>query len=168
MLRLLVTFVHVCAAMGIFGAAAIEGASLIELNRASASPTAVQGFALARRVGSIGFALVLLSGMYLAQSVWGWETAWIRVSMLALVVMIVIGATVTRRAMERLRTSTDIGAVYDALVWSFMTRVGILVGIVFLMTVKPPLQESVIAVAAATGIGFLAGRPARRRASRVV
>jgi len=33
--------------MGIFGAAAIEGASIRELHRAGASPTALQGFGLA-------------------------------------------------------------------------------------------------------------------------
>jgi len=167
MVRLFITFVHICAAMGVFGAAAIEGASLLELNRAGASPTAGQGFALARRIGAVAFALILLSGIGLAQTVWGWRTAWINVSMSGIVAMVAIGATVTRRAMERLRTTSADGGAYDALVWSFLTRVGILFGIVFLMTVKPPLQESIIALAAATGAGFLVGRPARRRASRV-
>jgi hypothetical protein len=168
MLRLAVEFIHVCAAMGIFGAAAIEGASVLELNRAGASPTALQGFGLARRLGSISFALILLTGIFLTQTVWGWQIAWISVSMSSIVVMVAIGATVTRRAMARLRgPAPDAAGAYDALVWSFLTRVGILIGIVFLMTVKPPLKESLIAVAAATGAGFLAGLPSgRRRATR--
>jgi hypothetical protein len=163
MLRLLVLFIHICAAMGIFGAAAIEGASLLALNRAGASPTALQGFGLARRLGSLSFALILLSGIFLTQTVWGWQTAWISVAMSSLVVMVLIGATVTRRAMARLRTTPDAIDVRDALVASFLTRAGILIGIVFLMTVKPPLQESLIAISAATGIGFLAGLPSGRR-----
>ena len=65
--------------------------------------------------------------------------------------------------MERLRVASDVGREYNVLVWSFLTRLGILVGIVFLMTVKPPLQPSLIAVTAAAGVGFLAGCPARRR-----
>ena len=99
MIRLLVVFIHVCAAMGMFGAAAIEGASTLELNRAGASPTALQGFALARRLGSLSFALLLLSGIFLTQTVWGWQTAWIQVAMSSIVMMVLIGATVTRRAM---------------------------------------------------------------------
>jgi hypothetical protein len=169
MIRLLVVFIHVCAAMGIFGAAAIEGASILELNRAGASPTALQGFALARRLGSLSFALILLSGIFLTQTVWGWQTAWIQVAMSSIVVMVLIGATVTRRAMTRLRATPVAVDAYQALIWSFLTRAGILIGIVFLMTVKPPLAESVIAMGAATGAGFLAGLPSRRRrASRVV
>ena len=151
--------------MGVFGAVAIEGASLLALNRAGA--TAMPGFALARRVGAISFALVLLSGIFLTQTVWGWETPWIRVAMPGLFGMAAIGAIVTRRAMERLRATADDGGAYDTLVWSFLTRIGILFGIVFLMTVKPPLQESIIALVVATGAGFLVGRPAGRRASRV-
>jgi hypothetical protein len=169
MLRLLVVFIHVCAAMGIFGAAAIEGASVLELNRAGASPTLLQGFALARRLGSISFALILLSGIFLTQTVWGWQTAWVSVSMSSLVVMVLIGATVTSRAMTRLRATPIPVDTYQTLVWSFLTRAGILIGIVFLMTVKPPLTESLIAMGAATGAGFLAGLPSRRRrASRLV
>ena len=163
MLRLLVTFVHVSAAMGVFGATAIEGASLLELNRAGTSPTAPGGFGLAQRAGSISFTLLLLSGIYLTQAVWGWRTAWVDVALLGLVGMGAIDASVTRRAMERLRVASDVGREYNVLVWSFLTRLGILIGIVFLMTVKPPLQPSLIAVAAAAGVGFLAGRPARRR-----
>ena len=163
MLRLLVTFVHVSAAMGVFGATAIEGASLLELNRAGTSPTAPGGFGLAQRAGSISFTLLLLSGIYLTHAVWGWRTAWVDVALLGLVGMGAIDASVTRRAMERLRVASDVGREYNVLVWSFLTRLGILIGIVFLMTVKPPLQPSLIAVAAAAGAGFLAGRPARRR-----
>ena len=150
MVRLLVVFIHVCAAMGMFGAAAIEGASVLELNRAGASPTALQGFALARRLGSLSFAVILLSGMFLTQTVWGWETAWIRVTMASLIVIVLIGATVTRRAMPGLRVTPVAVDTYQALVWSFLTRAGILIGIVFLMTVKPPLAESLIAMGAAT------------------
>src|SRR5262245_47400309 len=168
MIRLLVVFIHVCAAMGIFGAAAIEGASILEVNRAGASPTALRGFALAHRLGSLSFGLILLSGMFLTQTVWGWQTAWIRVAMSSIVVMAVVGATMTRRAMTRLHATSVAVDTYQALVWSFLTRAGILIGIVFLMTVKPPLVESLIAMGAATGAGFLAGLPSRRRASRAV
>jgi hypothetical protein len=167
MLRLAFVFVHVCAAMGIFGAAAIEGASLLQLNRPGGTSVALQGLGLARRLGSLSFALTLLSGMFLTQTVWGWQTSWISVSMSSLVVMVAIGATVTRRAMARLREASDAVGVSEVLVRSFLVRAGILIGIVFLMTVKPPLKESLIAVAAAAGAGFLVGLPSgRRRAVR--
>ena len=39
---------------------------------------------------------------------------------------------------------------------SFVMRASLLIGIVFLMTVKPPLESSLIAMATATGAGLLA------------
>jgi hypothetical protein len=114
----------------IYGSTAIEGSPLLGFSRASGSADAFQGFTLARRLGSISFALSLLSGIFLTQTVWGWQTAWISVSMSSIVVMALIG---------------------------------ILIGIVFLMTVKPLLSEVLIAVGAATGAGLLAGLPSRRR-----
>jgi hypothetical protein len=161
--RLLVVFIHVCAAMGVFGAAAIEGASLLQLNRADGVAVARQGFDLARRIGSLSFVLILLSGLFLTQTVWGWEAAWIRVGMLALIVMVAIGATVNRRAMKHLGTASDAPGIYDVLVRSLLVRAAILIGIVFVMTVKPPLTESLIAIAAAAGAGFLVGLPSGRR-----
>ena len=167
MLRLAFVFVHVCAAMGLFGAAAIEGASLLQLNRPGGTAVALQGLGLARRLGSLSFALTLLSGVFLTQTVWGWQTSWISVAMSSLVVMVAIGAAVTRRAMPRLREASNAVSVSEVLVRSFLVRAGILIGIVFLMTVKPPLKESLIAVAAAAGAGFLVGLPSgRRRAVR--
>ena len=163
MLRLLVVFVHVCGAMGLFGAAAIEGASLLHVNRQGGVAVARQGFALARRVGSLGAALLLLSGLFLTQTVWGWRTAWIDVSMLAFVVMMGIGGSVSRHAMPRLGETSDAAGVREVLVRSFIVRASILIGVVFLMTVKPPLTESLVAVSAAAGIGFLAGLPSGRR-----
>jgi uncharacterized membrane protein SirB2 len=163
MVRLLVVFIHVCAAMGIFGAGAIEGASLLQLHRLGGKPTALDGFGLAQRLGSISFALILLSGIFLTQTTWGWEAAWIRVSMFGLIAMIAIGATVTRRAMARLRVTPDAPGGDSALTRSFLMRLAILVGIVFLMTVKPPLMESLTAMGIAAGAGFLAGLPSGRR-----
>jgi hypothetical protein len=164
MIRLLFLFIHVCAAMGIFGAAAIEGASLVQLHRPGGKPTALDGFGLAQRLGSLSFALILLSGIFLTQTVWGWRTSWISVSMSSLIVMVAIGATVTRRAMARVRATADAPSrVFSALTRSFLVRASILIGIVFVMTVKPPLEGSLIAMAAAAGTGFLAGLPSGRR-----
>jgi hypothetical protein len=51
---------------------------------------------------------------------------------------------------------------------SFIIRASILIGIVFLMTVKPPLAGALIAMATAAGAGMLAavprfGRPTSHR-----
>ena len=143
MLRLLVVFIHVCAAMGIFGAMAIEGAVHLELRGSGDSFSSHPASLVARRLGSLSFVLLLLSGIYLTQTAWGWEAAWIRVAMATLIAVMLIGALAPRAK-------------------SFMLRAAILIGIVFLMTVKPPLSESLIAIAAAAGAGFLVSLPSRR------
>jgi hypothetical protein len=163
MLRLLVVFIHVCGAMGLFGAAAIEGASLLQLHAPGGVTVAMRGFGLARRVGSLSFAFTLASGVALTQAVWGWQAAWIGVALSAIGLMIVIGATTTRRAMGRLQTSGDVSAASASLMSSFVVRTSLLIGIVFLMTVKPPLEESLLAIAAALGVGGLLAIPSKRR-----
>ena len=85
---------------------------------------------------ALSFALTLASGIALTQAVWGWQAAWIGVGLAALGVLIVIGATTSRRAMGRLQASGDASAVAAALTFSFIVRASLLIGIVFLMTVN--------------------------------
>jgi hypothetical protein len=77
-----------------------------------------------------------------------------------------IGAAATGPRIERLRNTLKSDDRRDPLLLaSFIIRTFILVGIVFLMTVKPPLGASLIAMATAAGAGFLAALPCFGRTS---
>jgi hypothetical protein len=89
----------------------------------------------------------------------GWRAAWIDVAFLGLSVTAAIGATTTGPRIARLQTTLNGDDRRDPLLSaSFIMRTSILIGIVFLTTVKPPLEESLIVVATAGGAGFLAAR----------
>jgi hypothetical protein len=80
-----------------------------------------------------------------------------------------IGAATTGPGIARLQNTLNPDQGRDPiLLASLIIRAAILIGIVFLMTVKPPLGASLIAMATAAGAGFLAaltgfGRPVSPR-----
>jgi hypothetical protein len=163
MVRTVLVFVHLISVMGVFGALAIEGAVLLQVRRSADLAqlrTAVNEFRLVPRVAIPSVLATILSGLSLAAAVWGWRAAWIGVGLLGLIVTAVIGAAATGPRMARLQKTLDIDDRRDPLLLaSFIMRTFILVGIVFLMTVKPPLQASLIAMATAAGAGCLACLP---------
>lgn len=173
MLRVVLIFLHVMGAIGVFAALAIEGAVLLQIRRAADGAqlrTALEPYALVPRVAMPSLGVTLLTGIYLTATVWGWHAAWIDVAFLGVITTAAIGATMTRSSMTRLTRSLSLDDAHDPMLWaSFVMRAFMLIGIVFLMTVKPPLYESLIAMMTAAGAGMLAAwRRVRSSASSVV
>lgn len=176
-LRSLFLFFHVGSSMGVFGTLAIEGALLLRLHRAAGTTEiqdALNGFRLLRVLAPISVGPTVVSGMYLVRTIWGWHAAWINVALASLVLAAVVGATTTVLRVAHLMNAQDgpIGESRggrgdygrDPILWtSFLMRTAIFTGIVFLMTVKPELEASLIAIVTATVGGILASlaiRPA--------
>lgn len=175
-LHSLFLFLHVTSAMGLFAALGMEGLGLLQLRRAAGARdivTVLDGFRLVERVGGLSLATAVLSGAYLASTAWHWRGAWISVAFASLVVIAVIGATMSGRRIARLRVTTTGGDASESharsrqrdpiLAASFLMRASILLGIVFLMTVKPELGTSLGAMAVVVVIGCLASFVAFRR-----
>ena len=178
-LRSLFLFIHVVSAMGVFGTLAIEGALLLRLHRAGGTTEAreaLNGFRLLRVLAPLSVGPMVMSGMYLVRTVWGWYTAWINVGFASLVLAARAGVTTTVVRVAHLRkadssligesrsTRGDYGR--DPVLWvSFVMRMAIFTGIVFLMTVKPGLEESLIGIGAATAGGVLASLAVLRAAT---
>jgi len=178
-LRSLFLFIHVVSAMVLGGTLAIEGALLVRLRRATGTTQmreALAGFRLLRVLAPLSLAPTVMSGMYLVRTVWGWRAAWINVGLASLVLAAVAGVTTTVLRVARLRKA-DRGPIgesrgnrgdyrRDPILWaSFVMRTAIFTGIVFLMTVKPGLDESLIAIGAATAGGVLVSLAALRAAT---
>jgi hypothetical protein len=167
-----VVFVHVIAAMGLFAAMAIEAVSRGMMRRADTPAFAriamAQG-AVPARLGPISMLTVLASGIWMMAVSWGSEP-WIVAAFLGLVAMGAAGGAVTGRRMRSLRAAlaAETGPVLSdgfrairssrALTVSFRLRTALLIGIVILMTVKPPGTgtASLVLVAAALA-GLVAG-----------
>jgi hypothetical protein len=177
MLRSLLLFVHVLSAMGVFAGVGMEGAALWRLRSGAGHDdlgAVLGGFRAAQRVAMPSMLVLLLSGIYLATAYWRWRGPWMGLAFLGIVVMIVVGRVMTGRGLARLaRGVTGPGldsasaragdpGLDPALRASFVIRTAMLVGIVFLMTVKPGAGTSLVALGSALAIALLASLPALR------
>ena len=140
-------FVHIVGALALVALLAIEGVSL----RAGLSPRGIQ-----QSLGPISAAAIVIPGFYMAAQI-GWH-AWVAVGLASYAVIAVLGAY-TGVSVMRGRMSARAAAI------SWLARVGIALGVVFDMTVKPDVLVAVgavlVAMAAGAAAGLLTAREAR-------
>lgn len=139
-------FVHVVGSLLLFVLLTAEGLGL----RA--------GFASAqlnRILGPISALAILVPGFYMAAQT-GWHP-WTAVG-LATYTLIAVAGGYTGIAVTRGRMRSSTAAL------SWFARVGMALGVVFDMTVKPELVASIVAVLVAVALALAAAVPAVRRA----
>jgi hypothetical protein len=163
-------FLHVVGAMLLFVTLTVEGIALRQLRRAAATEAA-QGAAamlrLNRIVGPLSALGVLIPGLYMTATSWG-VVAWIVVALVSWVLVAVFGAVNGVRILALERTQALVTGIRDPLfLISWLTRVGLALGVVFLMTVKPGAFGAVFAIliAAAAGAALGIGLSKRRTPS---
>jgi hypothetical protein len=162
-----VLFVHVLSALALFVALALEATLLIRVRSSRSIEQArasVHAFQRLRVIAIPAFLGVLTGGLYLA-SRYGSGTIWIPLSLAATLLIMLVGGLITGRRMARIQkrlASIDEAVPFDAvsaqitdtaLTLSYGFRVGLAVGIVFLMTTQPEWPLSL----AALGTGSIAG-----------
>jgi hypothetical protein len=176
-----VLFAHVVSAIGLFIALAAEGAIVFRIRSAQSVEEArffIRVFQRLRLVSIPAFLGILVGGMYLA-SKWGRGSFWIPLALGATLLIMLIGGFVTGMRIARLRkvlssTENDVSIEAlsamtkdTALLLSYGLRVGLGLGIVFLMTAKPDLLGSLGALAAGCGAGLLGSAWMRRASNRI-
>jgi hypothetical protein len=139
-------FAHIVGAILVFVLLTIEGLGLrlgfdyAQLNRV---------------LGPVSALLILVPGLYMMAAQWGWA-GWIVTGIAAYALIAGVGAytgiSVLRGSMNR-RTA----------VLSWLVRIGMALGVAFVMTVKPSLVLSVGAVLVGVALGAAAGALARRQ-----
>jgi hypothetical protein len=165
-------FVHIVGALLLTTAFTTEGIALLQLRRATTVELARQweGVAsLGRVFGPASVVAILASGLYMMVTSWGW-VPWIAVGLVAWVLIAVLGAVNGIRMGLTLRQVIDGAAPTGSLrnrsfLISWLTRLGIAVGIVFVMTNKPDLLASVLAIVVAAAIGAGVGVTLSRTAT---
>jgi hypothetical protein len=176
-----VLFIHVVSAIGLFIALAAEGAIVFRIRTAQSVDETrffVGVFQRLRIVTIPSFLGVLVGGLYLA-SKWGRGILWIPLALGATLLIMLIGGFVTGVRIARLRkvlssaeNDVSIEALLamtkdTALLLSYGLRVGLGLGIVFLMTAKPDLLGSLGALAAGCSAGLLGAAWIRRASNRI-
>lgn len=162
----LALFLHVVGALLLFVTLTVEGVALRLLRRAAAAAEiggAASMLRVNRVVGPVSALGVLVPGLYMTATSWG-AAAWIVVALISWVLIAVLGAFNGIRilALERSLANEGRPSALAQLrnpffLVSWLTRVGIALGVIFLMTVKPGELGSVLAVLIAAGAGSAVG-----------
>ena len=133
-------FLHIVGALVLFGLLTVEGVSLRQ---------GLMAARLNRILGPISAATILIPGVYMVFAEWGWN-GWIVVGIAAWVLIAVAGAATGIGLLAgRVNVQTA------ALSWS--VRVGMVLGVVFIMTIKPDLIPSIVLVVAGAALGAAVG-----------
>lgn len=170
----LVLFVHVASDITLFGAIGVQVLALVMLRRAHSTEQVrllIELMPLSDRIGVAGALLTIGSGLYLALSAWGLP-GWVIValgSLMGLLPPLVAGVIVPRvHTILRMVRATPEGPLPPALAvrlrdpllaTALHTDLTVVLGIVFLMTTKPPLLVSILVMAVALVLGLVSGLP---------
>jgi hypothetical protein len=176
----LVLFLHIIGGFGLVAAITVEAIGLRGLRRAVQRDEALTWLRLLRsivmRLTPSSLGLVLVTGLYMVATSWG-PRGWILVALGSLVLLGGIGALGTGRRMARIgpavgRAQGPLSAELRAmlhnpiLLMSLRVRLAIVLGVVFLMSMKPAALASLLVIVLAVALGLVAGRiPARRRSN---
>jgi hypothetical protein len=163
----LALFLHILGAFGLIASLAVEAVALRGLRAAGTAEQARPWLFTMRGIrimapASIG--LILVMGLYLMASEWGWR-GWIICGLVGLLLIGIIGGVLTGTRMARLgpALSPAQGPLTDqmlamlrdpVLVLSSRLRIALVVAVLFLMSVKPSPIGSVVVVAAAIVLGL--------------
>jgi hypothetical protein len=171
-LHLVLHFLHVVGALGVCAALGVEIAALVGLRRAAPDDVrrSIALFDVNRRLGPPALACIVVPGAALTSISWGWKAAWVHVSFGALVAIVIIGAAITGRRIQRLerelgdreavRTEqdrVDLARLAEdpVLVASLLARCGLVLGVVFVMTTKPEPMVALGALVSGASLGLL-------------
>lgn len=170
----LALFVHVVGAIGTFIGVSIWLFAALALRRAQHVGQVRALTSLIQPSGVLAIVSIVLlgvAGFYMALTVWGEQTTWIIVATVSFLLLAPFGAFVIDprlRALSKAAATAPDGPLpaslsmrtHDPLVGiGLSTYVGVLLGIVFLMTNKPPLAVSILAMGVATALGVVLGLP---------
>jgi hypothetical protein len=149
-------FLHVVGALLLFVTLTVEGSALRQLRRAAtmeAARGAVALLRLNRIVGPLSALGVLIPGLYMTATTWGW-VAWIVVGLVAWLAIAVLGAVNGIRIPALERSQALLSGIRNPIfLISWSTRAGIALGVVFLMTVKPGAAGAVLVILLAAAAG---------------
>jgi hypothetical protein len=168
----LALFAHILGVLGLFIGIGLGWISVLRFRRAQfvaqvrewTSLTSVQQVLL-----PAASLLILVTGIYMTVTAWGWRIPWIDVSLATVIFVLAPTGVVTTRRIKAIQTAAEAlvptetipaelqRQITDPVLWTMVQTSGMtLLGVVFLMTTQPDLVGSLItqAVALFLGVGF--------------
>jgi hypothetical protein len=165
-------FLHITAAIGIYFGMAMEGLTLRHLGIAETNSQAwawTNSMKIMKNVFSVSSVLLLISGIYLAEAVWGWSP-WVIMGLILLAALSGYGSTNSKKIASSLfslpKNNDPIPAETKNKLSDpkhlkmYKLRLPVAAGIIFLMTVKPDWLGTIATFVVSVIIGVLISLPA--------
>jgi uncharacterized membrane protein len=180
-----VLFTHVVGELVLFIGIAFEWLSLESLRRSTTSEQAsswVRLYGVLPRVYGVAFAVLLLSGIYLARGAGLFDFAWVRLSLSLMILMGILGGPAVRSQVRAIEEAGGQGrevafaalrshASHPWLRASLFMRAAMGLAAVYLMIGKPLLSVSLLVIGGAVAVGLamsLLDTAANRRSSETI
>jgi hypothetical protein len=163
-------FLHILGVLCLMGGHTLIHASLEVMRRAQTVERIRDWAAIAAGLDKFmpAFTLaILLPGLYMAWTNWGWTTAWIDASLMLFLLMMILGPALLGRRFAALNREVKAAApgmipeslaiqIRDRRLWTVEnTFTCLLLAILFLMTIKPNLLGTVVVLSIALVAGLL-------------
>jgi hypothetical protein len=177
----LALFVHIVGAIGAFIGVSVWLFAALALRRAQSVGQVRALTSLIQPSGVLAVVSIVLlgvAGFYMAITVWGERATWIIVATISFLLLAPFGGVVIDRRLRALAKAAaaapdgPLPASLAARAQDPLVGIGLsvylaaLLGIVFLMTNKPPLDGSIATMLVAALLGLLSSAPLWRRARR--
>lgn len=168
MLYDIILFLHIVGTVLIFATFGISLSALLTM-------LACKNFSEVRRLSHlavkadgifpIGTLLILIPGLYMTFTQWGWSHAWINLSLVLLIVLMVMGPIINLPRLKAIAYTADHASaetsfvtmqqtIKNKVLWlSIVTMTMITTAILYMMTIKPELLGSIVV----TVLAFIAG-----------
>ena len=169
---LALVFLHVLGALSLFISMGVTVLALARMPRAGTAAEAGSWMGLfekpAHPLGGLGVGMLLVTGVWMMAVRWGVQ-AWMITALAAVLAMGFGSSWLSLRAVEGLKAGLAEWQADDGSAWrrwatdprlraSVWVQVGVLVGIIGLMTLKPALLGSLLTMALAVVLGVVLAR----------
>ncbi len=165
-----ILFLHILGVMLMFAAVGITLAGMIGMIFSKETNTLKIWSKVAVKMDEFlpfSVILILVPGVYLVISSWGWQVAWVNISLAALILMSLAGPIINLRRFKDilLTVNAESGAipsaklvekVRDRVLWNSVSIMTMeVLGIIYLMTVKPGILGSLITLVIGAILGLI-------------
>ncbi len=169
-------FIHISGALAMFAGLGIEGVVFMNLKSASAPQDALpwlSSMKILRIVFAYSGVSLLITGIYLVASSWGW-TAWVITGLVLFTALSAYGSATGRKIAisissliktESRSIPSDVKKVIASpfLMTTYKLKITIGLGIIFMMTTKPGWIGTIVITASAIAAGILLDLPLRMK-----
>ena len=171
-------FVHILGVIAIFAGFSMQqraGARLRGSTRYEEARPWAEVLMMTRSMVPAGAAMVLVTGLYLTTKFGRRPPVWVPAAMLAALFIGIVALTIVNRGFARIAKAVSAGSgplsgdgsahIASAGTWSALASAnGAALGTLWLMTMKPGVTETLVAVLLPIVIGAIAGKQVGRRA----